>query len=242
MPGERRTRSDGKAYAEWNGSVWVEYPMTSGKAAPKGPQQIYADTMARERAKKDVTKLEAASEGAQNAFASEATANRAEALLPRTPVGPFADQRLALGRAVGGSLGWLPGIPNAEETANLEEFRNIGSQGALGDVSKLKGPLSEKELAFIQNLQVNPGASRRGNQRVIDAQKWVARRQAAYDSALQNWTSQLGAPSAKNAQGMSFDQWWGRYSAESLPPPGVGRQAPSSAGNSGGGWKVLSVE
>jgi len=31
--GERRTRRDGKAYAEWNGQAWVEYPI-SGKPAP----------------------------------------------------------------------------------------------------------------------------------------------------------------------------------------------------------------
>ncbi len=34
--GERRTRKDGKAYAEWSGSEWIEYPLTGtpGSNAP----------------------------------------------------------------------------------------------------------------------------------------------------------------------------------------------------------------
>lgn len=38
--GERRTRRDGKAYAEWNGSAWVEYPISGRPAAPALPATL----------------------------------------------------------------------------------------------------------------------------------------------------------------------------------------------------------
>lgn len=35
--GERRNRKDGRAFAEWNGSAWVEHPMTATAAQPTSP-------------------------------------------------------------------------------------------------------------------------------------------------------------------------------------------------------------
>lgn len=216
----------------------------AGKGAGN-PNKVYAETLAREKAKGDVARLEAAGEGERNAYGMEATANRGLALLDRTPTGPLADLRIDLGRAVGGTpLSILPGIPNREETTNLELFRNIGSQGALGDVSKLKGPLSEKELAFIQRLQADPNATKETNRQVLEAQKWVARRRAAYANGLRTWTSRLGSPSATNPRGQTFDAWWGQYSAERLPPPGVGAPAKASSGSasaSGGGGAQVKI-
>lgn len=188
---------------------------TSGKAAG-----VYADTLARERAKSDIKRLEDASEGERNAYGMEATANQAAAILPNTPTGVLADERMALGKAVP-ALGFLPGIPNRTETTNLETMRRLGAMGSLGSVGQLKGPLSEKELAFIQSMQLSPSASRQENARVVEAMKWTARRQAAYGSALRTWTEKLGAPSATNPKGQTFEQWWGKYSSEALPPPGV---------------------
>lgn len=188
---------------------------TSGKAAG-----VYADTLARERAKSDVKRLEDASEGERNAYGMEATADQAAAILPQTPTGVFADQRMAVGKSVP-ALGFLPGIPNRTETTNLETMRRLGAMGSLGSVGQLKGPLSEKELAFIQSMQLSPSASRQENARVVDAMKWTAKRQAAYGAALRTWTERLGAPSATNPQGQTFEQWWGRYSSQALPPPGV---------------------
>lgn len=181
---------------------------------------VYADTLARERAKSDIKRLEDASEGERNAYGMEATANQAAAILPNTPTGVFADQRIAAGKAVP-ALGFLPGIPNRTETTNLETMRRLGAMGSLGSVGQLKGPLSEKELAFIQSMQLSPSASRQENARVVEAMKWTARRQAAYGAALRTWTEKLGAPSATNPKGQSFEQWWGKYSSQALPPPGV---------------------
>lgn len=224
-------------------------PNNQASWSPVGKSDtVYADTLARERAKKDVARIEGAGEAERNGYAMEATADQAAAILPNTPTGLFADQRIALGKAVPWASA-LPGIPNRTETANLETTKRLGAMGALGDVSKLKGPLSEKELAFIQTMQLNPGSSREENRRVIETMKWAARRQTAYGASLQEWTRRLGAPSARNKQGQSFDAWWGGYSARAIPPPGVrprgaapakpaadAKPAPSK------GYRILSVE
>ena len=187
------------------------------------PMKVYAETRARERAKDDEALLDSARAMEQEAYSSEATANRADGLIERAPTGPMADFRIDMGRALGGTpLSLLPGIPNSEQTVDLEMVRNIGSQGALGDVSKLKGPLSEKELAFIQRLQIDPNATRPANRKVVEAQKWAARRQAAYGRSLRAWEARLGSPTAANAQGLTFDGWWGKYAAEKLPSPETG--------------------
>jgi hypothetical protein len=177
------------------------------------------------RATRDATRFGEAMEGWSGASALESAGQRARRVLEDgAPVGAFADQRIAAGRIAGDFLGFLPGIPNRRETEQLEQLRLLGSQGALGDVSKLKGPLSEKELAFIQRLQIDPNATAATNLQVADAMRWAARRQTEYGSSMQRWVQEYGSPSATNPQGQSFDGWWGQWSADNLPPPGSNPQ------------------
>jgi hypothetical protein len=210
----------------------------SGTTAGK-PDKVYAETRARERAKDDADMLEQARMMERDAYGLEATAKRAEQILPKTPTGPLANFRIEAGRALQAVpfAGVLPLVPSADETANLEELRRLGSLGALGDVSKLKGPLSEKELAFIEQMQLDPNATKRNNARTAEYMKWVARRQAAYGRAMRAWEARLGSPTAMNANGLSFDAWWGRYASEKLPAPGVKPAAPAA---NGGGVKSMS--
>lgn len=173
------------------------------------------------RATRDATRFDQAMTGWADAPGLEAGGQRAERLLEDgAPVGAFADQRIAAGRIAGDFLGFLPGIPNREQTQQLEQLRLLGSQGALGDVSQLKGPLSEKELAFIQRLQIDPNATRETNMQVAEAMQWAARRQAAYGAAMERWVQELGSPSAPNANGLTFNAWWGQYASRALPRPG----------------------
>ncbi len=230
---------DGYRFAGGNPNdpnAWVK----AGKA-----DNVYAETLARERAKGDVKRLEEASAGERNAYGLESTALQARNLLNAdTPTGLFADQRIAMSKT---PLAGFLGIPSREQGANLETLRNIGNQGSLGQVGQLKGPLSEKELAFIQQMQVNPGSSKQYNLRVADAMKWAADRQAAYSAALQKWTENLGSPSAKNARGQSFDSWWGGYASKALPAPGTSRNLNDAAlkqrsqKTRNGGVEILSV-
>lgn len=245
------------ALSQRMGTMVAVNPTTGKRIRYKGkgaanPAKIYAESRARKDADRDVSMLEEARLGERDAYGMEATAKRGEAILDKTPTGPMADFRIEAGKALQEVpfAGVLPLVPSKQETDNLQEMRNIGSMGALGDVSKLRGPLSEKELVFIRQMQVDPNASKGANRRVLEVMKWVARRQAAYGRAMQAWDRRLGSPTAANKDGLTFDAWWGRYAAEKLPPPGVGAAVEVSmpdhpergVGRAGGGVSKLSDE
>jgi hypothetical protein len=184
----------------------------------------YMKQIAKNRANSDMKRLEAAQATEQQAYENEATALGAEQVLKNTPTGLFADQRVGLGKALGGTfIGGHLGIPNTEQTANMETIKRLGNTGVLGQVGQLKGPLSDRDVSFVQSLNYSPEASKLDNQRMVETQKWVARRQAAYAASLSRWTELLGSPSATNAQGMTFDRFWGDYSAKALPRPDLAR-------------------
>lgn len=194
--------------------------LVNGQWQSQGQSADYSRARDRAQATRDLARYEEAQTGWGNAMTTEAQGNRALDLLETAPTGPMADQRIAMGRTFGNVLGFLPGIPTREETVALEQVRNLGSQGALGDVGQLKGPLSEKELAFIQRLQIDPNATRETNEQVAQTMRWAARRQAAYGAAMDRWVQELGSVSARNANGLSFDRWWNEYAPQALPRPG----------------------
>jgi hypothetical protein len=174
------------------------------------------------RGRADAERYAGALDGMRSASGLMSDGNRAISLLDAgAPTGPFAGARIMTGRTLGGVLGFLPGIPTPEQTQQLEQIRRIGDQGALGDVGQLKGPLSEKELGFIQRLQIDADTSPETNRVVAEAMRWTARRQAAYGAAMERWVNELGSPSATNADGLSFDRWWSQYASRALPRPGT---------------------
>ena len=197
---------------------------------PGGAQgsEIYMSTLGKDQAKADVKRLEAATDLQQQGYGAEATALQAESLLPRTPVGAWSGVAEDIGRKVPVLQGLL-GVPSAEEIGNLGAYKRLQSMGALGDAANLKGPMSDKDIAFLKGMQYDPQGTREFNQQVIAAQKWAAKRQTAYGAALKSWTRTLGSPSAVNADGLDFGSWWGKYSSEQLPPPGVPRRAAAPA-------------
>jgi hypothetical protein len=193
---------------------------------PGGAQgsEVYMATLGRDQAKADVKRLEGATDLQQQGYGAEATALQAESLLPRTPVGAWSGFAESIGKKVPFLQGKL-GVPSAEELGNLGSYKRLQSMGALGDAANLKGPMSDKDVAFLKGMQYDPEGTREYNEQVIAAQKWAAQRQTAYGSALKSWTRTLGSPSAVNANGLDFGSWWGKYSAEELPPPGTPRRA-----------------
>jgi hypothetical protein len=142
--------------------------------------------------------------------------------------------------------GGMLGVPTREQTANIGAMGRLQNMGALGDSANLKGPMSDKDVAFLKGMQYDPTGTPEYNQTVIAAQKWAAQRQAAYGAALKSWTRTLGSPSALNANGLDFGTWWGQYSSQQLPPPGVARRAPAApprqappAAPAGGGARII---
>lgn len=198
------------------------------EAAAADPNATYQERYDRVRADKDIARLEAAGEGARMGSDMMSSADSADYWLDRgAPTGPMADQRIWLGQTVGGLLGWAPGIPTGEQADELRNFSRVASSMALDQVGKLKGPLSDKDIAFLKATVADADASPRANRAAIEAQRWAGNRARSYEAALQAWTQRRGRPSALNPQGQSFDQWWGQWSSEHLPPPGVPARPPA---------------
>lgn len=236
MPYPVATYADGSE-RQWNGQEWV---VTKPPGGVKGYDSVgqsaeMLKALAKGRAAKDLARLESSQVAEAEGYGNEQTALRAQDVLDTgVPTGTFGEQRAAVGKAIGNKVtSFLSGglIPDKEQTANLETMQTLGNTGALGQVGQLKGPLSDRDVQFIKTLQYSPNSSRTQNQRVIEAQKWVARRQAAYGAALRKWTENLGSPSALNGKGMSFDRFWGEYSARALPRPGLEPQAAAPSRN-----------
>lgn len=221
----------------------------------------YTKKFEEKRAQSDLTKIDQAAEGVRTADSLIATSGQARQLLNEgIPTGGFADMRLDLGKKIGGpianalSLGF---IPNKDTTAKMERFQQLTNEAVLGDVSKLKGPLSDRDIMFLKDTQAGIGSTPQGNKRALAAREWAAARLAAYESGLQSWTQKLGAPSATNPRGQSFDAWFSSWSSQNLPPPtgetftykgknaltgGGGKSALQSQSGAGNGWKVISVQ
>lgn len=204
--------------------------------------QEYNEAFAKARAKKDVDTIERATEGVRTGDSLLATSGEARSILDQgVPTGAFGDARLALGRAIGNpvtnvlSVGFIPKKPTVSK---MERFQQLTNEAVLGDVSKLKGPLSDRDIQFLKDTQAGLNTTPDGNRQALAAREWAATRLKAYESALQSWTERLGAPSARNPRGQSFDAWFSDWATQNIPPPSGGKftyRGPSS------GLKPLSL-
>lgn len=204
---------------------------------------VYDGARARDQAKRDGARIEQAIDGVQTADNMLASSMEAERLLREgAPTGTAGDARKVMGQAVGGALGWLPGIPGPRQTNQLQRFDQLSSEMTLSTTDKLKGPLSNADLVFLRAAQPNINASPDTNRRAIRAQQWAATRAKAYEAALQAWTRGLGSPSALNPRGQSFDAWFSSYANERLPRPGTSQTQRSQPRASGRGYRIVGVE
>lgn len=116
--GERRNRKDGKAYAEWNGSVWVEKPMTTAAARPA------------RLAPQEETQLKEARESA-NMFADvTAQASRFGELNEKAGTGPI--YKIPGAKTIGGFFN--PNVSRMEAlTARMAPAQRIPGSGTTSD-------------------------------------------------------------------------------------------------------------
>jgi len=166
--------------------------------APKTAK--YAEAMAAQRAKMDVAKMDGATEAAGQAGMINANADQIQQLLRRTGTGPLA-------------------LIAKPFNSDLQSIDRLGQAGIFGDLGKLKGPMSDKDIAFLRSQQVSTQSPGQENQRVVDLARWSARRAQEYESGLNAWTNRLGSPSARNDRGQSYDGWWSTWSQQNLPRP-----------------------
>ena len=192
----------------YRGGKWVPESAVQNPFAAAQTSQKYADTMATGRAKRDEAKLAAASEAVADASKTTALADQIQGLLRRQSTGPGA-------------------IIAKPFSADLQSLERLGQEGVFGNLDKLKGPMSDKDIAFLKSQSVSPTLWGKENQRIVDLMRWSAKRSQEYESGLNAWTERLGSPSARNAQGLSYDAWWAKWSQQNLPRPDLsGKKAP----------------
>lgn len=204
----------------YQGGLWVEY---KPEGAARAMNPAYAEAFAKQRAASDIKKIDLAGEGVQTSDTLSSTSGQARQLLNEgVPTGTLAGTRMAVGRAIGSDVtSKLTGgfIPNRKTVSKMERFEQLTNEAVLGDVSKLKGPLSDRDIQFLKDTQAGIGKTPEGNKRALAAREWAATRLKAYESAMQSWTQKLGSPSAVNARGQSFDAFFSGWSSQNIPPP-----------------------
>lgn len=244
QPGEIRPGPNGRR-AQWTGERWVEIapapvaPATPGpRAAASGSiidQQIgskpYNTKVAGDLASADVAMQQAARASAVEGAQAKGRAKEIGALLKQTSTGPLAYLVHGAQAAVGAP----------QNLTNLSTIKRLGGQGVFGDLDKLKGAISDKDVRFLREQQVDPGRFGGENKRIVDLMTWTGDRARAYEAAMNAWANRLGSPSATNANGLSFQGWWGDWSEKNMPRPDVAKER-AKAQNRGGKFSLVSVE
>lgn len=179
--------------AQWNGQSWVELPPVPQAVRDKNQKKIDEQT------------LETARQGALSASTNKATADELARLLKKNPTGQFYQ------------LPWIGGIRNAD----LQSIQRLGESGVFPDLSKLKGPLSDKDLAFLKGQQVSVTNYGNENMRIVNLMRWASDRAVKYEEAIQAWDKVLGSPNVPNRKGQSFQSWWNEYADKNIPRPDI---------------------
>jgi hypothetical protein len=96
------------------------------------------------------------------------------------------------------------GIANAERLGPEEAFRALANNLAIGQSSRLRGPISEKELRFITQTVPQLGTTPDGNKMILE----ITRRLAARDIALAQLANQY------IAQNGTLDHRWFQFKQE----------------------------
>ena len=190
--------------------------------------RVYNTQAGKDLASGDVAMQQAARASAVEGSQAQGRAKEIGALLQQTSTGP--------GAYIGHGFKSLVGAP--QDFTNLSTIRRLGGQGVFGDLDKLKGAISDKDVRFLREQQVDPAKFGGENQRIVNLMKWTGDRTKAYESAMNAWANRLGSPSALNAKGQSFQGWWGDWSEKNIPRPDISVSKPQSNGR----VKLISVE
>jgi hypothetical protein len=182
-------------------------------------EKAFASTFGREQAKRDVENYANAQAGIGEADATLDAVRRGRNLLDSgMKTGSAAWIAQLAGRTP--VLDMLPGVK--DQSTKLDQFAKLGNAFVLGDAKALK-PLSNSDIAWLEKNQINIGANPDANRKTLDAYEWSSNKRKAYAAAMNAWTQQLGSPSAKNARGETFEQFFSDYSNRFMPNAPTGR-------------------
>lgn len=181
--------------AQWNGQSWIELPPVPQAVRDKNQKKLDEQT------------LESAREGVMAASTNRGTADEIARLLQKQPTGKFYDINFPFYGKV--------------RNSNLQSIERLGQSGVFPDLSKLKGPLSDKDLAFLRSQQVSVANYGDENQRIVNLMRWASNRAVKYEEAIQAWNKVLGSPNVPNRKGQSFQSWWLEYADKNIPRPDI---------------------
>jgi len=189
---------------------------------------VYKDQAGKNLANEDAKLNAQAQAGVTEGSATLERAKEISPLLKQTYTGP------------GAYFGAIGSIPKSglQDLTNLSTIKRTGGKAIFGDLELLKGAISDKDVKFLREQQLDPGKTREENQRIVKLMEWTGVRSKAYEGALNAWANRLGSPSAKNANGQSFIGWWADWSEKNIPRPGISESKPQ--GNAR--VKLISVE
>lgn len=97
-------------------------------------------------------------------------------------------------------------IINKKSAAAAAKFNSIANSLVSNLTSRLKGALSEKELAFLQEMVPNLSTNREGNKQIIDYMEKAAKRGIQYSKELKAFVRKGGNPE-------DFKEHWNDYIA-----------------------------
>lgn len=194
MPDPNRIEyGPGGRRAQWNGQAWIELPPVPQPPRDKKQKAIDEQT------------LETARQGALSASTARGTADELARLLKNNRTGQWYQ---------------LP-VVGKMRNADLQSIQRLGESGVFPNLSQLKGPLSDKDLAFLKGQQVSVTNYGDENQRIVNLMRWASDRAVKYEEAMQSWTKVLGSPNVPNRMGQSFQSWWNEYADKNIPRPDI---------------------
>ena len=113
----------------------------------------------------------------------------------RTEVQKFAEE-----------FGFDPGL---QDTTIAEVVQGVSGGMVLDGLQKFKGAISDGERKFTQSITPGLSMTKEGNKILLDISKRQNQLAKAFSEEANNWVSENGGLSKKNADGMS----WGQYKA-----------------------------
>ena len=218
------------------------YRQRKGIPATPGPRPVASGDIVQQQIGSPVYKNRAGTNLADqdikiNAQAQQAVKEGSETIGRAKEIAPLLEQTYTGPGAYFGALGSIP-KSGLQDLTNLSTVKRLGGKAIFGDLELLKGAISDKDVKFLREQQVDPGKTREENQRIVKLMEWTGVRSKAYEGALNAWSNRLGSPSAKNANGQSFIGWWADWSEKNIPRPGISESKPQGNGR----FKVISVE
>lgn len=198
----RSNPSNSLQKARWNGQVWEDVsdfaPQVGGGSI--GGKAYYTQ-YGKKAAEYDIDELTDSKKMRNNANSMIEMANTAQGLLNKTP--DLTGAWFKPAKDVYSKTGL-----NKERVADMGMFQNLAASGVLGNVHNLPGPLSDKDVRFLESTTYNPEDTPETNRAKAQRQLMLANKMKAYALEREKWIARYGSTRVPDEQGYSFDDRW----------------------------------